>query len=332
MSEIRETEGFSMAAGLLLLCWVCTLRTSLSAVVTQSPEFITASVGDSFAITCTQDLPISYCYNSVTLHKVNPRTGKLTEARKNEEKLEDNRRSCTRTITDARVQDSGIYYCISMHDKIIFIGSGTRVVITDKSPLKPSIVLYTPMEVDTPTVLLQCVVMNAVPSQIRVSWLIDEDERTGWTESGWTGHGDSASEYTRAQILIPVEEWREAAHVIECVVTYGNESMSQTLQRQRRHSDPTCLWLLYGGCAVAVFTIVVAITVALCLRKEKRQTFPVKRPCAGVDTQRKHQTQGKQATLRTNLEKPCQVSEVEYSCLNPEIFKQQPNAPPLELD
>ncbi|XP_053087213.1 immunoglobulin lambda-1 light chain isoform X1 [Pangasianodon hypophthalmus] len=330
MFEIRETERFSMAARLLLLCCVCTLRTSLSSVVFQSPEFINASIGDSFTLKCTRDLPTAYCYSSISWYKVNPRTGKLGEVRKGEDKLEDDKQTCTRTIVNAQVQDSGIYYCTSLHDKMVFIGTGTRVVISDTRPLKPSIVLYTPMEVDTPSVLLQCVVMDVVPSQIRVLWLIDGDERTGWTESGWTGHDDSASEFTRAQITIPADEWKEAAHIIECVVMYENQTMSQTLQRQS-HSDSTCTWLLYGGCSVAVFTIAVALAVVMCLRKEKRATFPVKRHCADVDTQRKKQTQGKQDTLRTHLEKPSTASEVEYSCLNPEFLKLQTNTPTLEL-
>ncbi|XP_053494597.1 immunoglobulin lambda-1 light chain-like [Ictalurus furcatus] len=321
-----------MAARLLLLCCVCTLRTSLSSAVSQSPEFISKSVSGSFTLKCSRDLTIRYCYNTVSWYKVNPITGKLGEVRKTEEdKLEDDAKSCTRTIVNAQVQDSGIYYCAALHHTKIYIGTGTRVVITDNVPLKPSIALYTPTDVDSPSVLLQCVVMDAVPSQIRVLWLIDGDERTGWTESGWTGRDDSASEFTRAQITIPAEEWREEAHVVECVVKYGNMSVSRTLRRQS-HSDAMCTWLLYGGCGVAVFTIAVALTVVLCLRKERRATLRVERHRTSADTQCKHQTQGKRDTLRSNLEKPSTISEVEYSCLNPEIFKRQPNDPPLELD
>ncbi|XP_026798212.3 immunoglobulin lambda-1 light chain-like isoform X2 [Pangasianodon hypophthalmus] len=297
MFEIRETERFSMAARLLLLCCVCTLRTSLSSLVFQSPEFISASIGDSFTLKCTHDLPIAYCHSSTSWYKVNPRTGKLGEVRKSEDKLEDDKQTCTRTIVNAQVQDSGIYYCTSLHDKFFFIGTGTRVVITDTRLLKPSIVLYTPMEVDTPSVLLQCVVMDVVPSQIRVLWLIDGDERTGWTESGWTGHDDSASEFTRAQITIPADEWKEAAHIIECVVMYENQTMSQTLQRQS-HSDSTCTWLLYGGCGVVVFTIAVMLTTVLCLRKEKQNTHGM------------------------IAEKPSTRTEVEYSCWNPDSVNQ----------
>ncbi|KAM9434273.1 M1-specific T cell receptor beta chain-like isoform 2-T2 [Clarias gariepinus] len=332
MFEIRDTEGF-MAPRLLLLC--CVFTTSLSSVVFQSPEFINRSVGESFTLKCARDLPFTYCYSSVSWFKVNPRTGKLDEVKQVNDELVDDKKSCSKTFTDVEVKDSGIYYCSVLNDQMVFIGKGTRVVITEKGPLQPSIIPYTPLEVemdvDASSVLLQCAVMDAVPSQIRVWWLIDGEERTGWTESGWTRHDESASEYTRAQIIIAAEEWIEAYHTIECVVQYENMSISQTLQRHS-YSDSSCTWLLYGGCCIAIFTIAVVITVALCLRKEKRGTFPVKRHRAGVDTQRKHQTRGKQDTLRTNLETLPANSEVEYSCLNPEIFKRQPSSPALELD
>ncbi|XP_060721504.1 uncharacterized protein LOC132842704 isoform X1 [Tachysurus vachellii] len=330
MLEIRESGRFSMVARLLLLCCVSTLRTSLSSVVRQSPEFIPVSVGDSFKLKCTRDLPISYCFSSISWYKVNPRSGKLDDISKdNKDQEEDDNLSCTKTIFNARVQDSGTYYCASMHDKLLFIGTGTRVVVTDKGPVKLSVVLYTPVdvEVDAPSVLLQCVVMDVVPSQVKVSWLVDEDKRTGWTDSGWTGHDNAASEYTRAQIRVPVEEWSDTN--IQCVVMYTNQTVYRTVPPRTGHSD-SCAWLLYGGCAVAVFTIAVAITVALCLRKEKR-TFPIKRHGVGVDVQRKHRAEGKQETLRNHLQKS--PMEVEYSSLNHEIFKRPPAAPPpLELD
>ncbi|GAA6086318.1 immunoglobulin lambda-1 light chain-like isoform X1 [Tachysurus ichikawai] len=120
-----------MVPHLLLLCCVSTLRTSLSFMVHQSPEFISVSVGDSFKLKCTRDMPISYCYTSFSWYKVNPRSGKLDDVRKDkEDQVEYDKLSCTRAIFNARVQDSGTYYCASIHDKMLFIGAGTRVVIT----------------------------------------------------------------------------------------------------------------------------------------------------------------------------------------------------------
>ncbi|XP_058260441.1 immunoglobulin kappa light chain-like [Hemibagrus wyckioides] len=264
-THLRSCESWRTSAW-RLLCWVCTLRTSLSSVIIQSPDFITASVGESFKLKCTYHLPMFYCGYSVSWYKVNLRNGKLGEVSvHNEDQLDDDKKTCTRTIFNAQVQDSGLYYCASAHDKMIFIGNGTRVVVT--GPLNLSVVVYTPVvEEDDPSVLLQCVVMDTVPSQVRVWWLVDDEERTGWTESGWTGYDDSASEYTRAQIRITAEEWSEAT--IECVVNYKNQTVSRTVPRPTGHLYlDSCMWMLYGGCGVVVFTIAVLITVVLCLRK-----------------------------------------------------------------
>ncbi|KAM9434624.1 immunoglobulin lambda-1 light chain-like [Clarias gariepinus] len=283
-----------MATRLLLFCCVFTSKTSLSSVVIQSPEFISSSVGESFTLKCARDLPFTYCYSSVSWFKVNPRTGKLDEVKQANDELVDDKKSCSKTFTDVEVKDSGVYYCSILNDQMVFIGKGTRVVITEKGPLQPSIIPYTPLEVemnvDAFSVLLQCAVMDAVPSQIRVWWLIDGEERTGWTESGWTRHDESVSEYTRAQIIIPAEEWIKAAHTIECVVQYENMSISQTLQRHTGNSDSTCSWLLYGG-GGSVFTIAVTLALILCLRKEKHPH-------------------------RMITEQPSTITEVEYSCGN----------------
>ncbi|XP_046699600.1 uncharacterized protein LOC124381781 isoform X2 [Silurus meridionalis] len=332
MVKIRERGGFRMAVPLLLLCCVCVLRTSHSYVVIQSPEVIKASVNASFSLKCKRDqLQIEYCYSSISWFKLNLRTGKLSEARNTgDDQQEDNKRSCVRTIKNAQIQDSGTYYCVSLHEKMVFIGTGTRVIITDSVPLKPSVFLYTPVEeADAPSVLLQCLVMDAVPSQISVWWVIGGEMHSGWTESAWTRDSDQAKEYTRAQIMVHKEEWIKVSPNIECVVKYGNQTVSKILQLPS-HSDSTCTWLLFGGCSIAIITIAVVLTVALCLHKEKTATFKVKSQRAGVNPQSKYQAQGKQRTLKTNTEKT--IEQVEYSCLNPEIFIRQPTAAAIEFN
>ncbi|XP_062845265.1 uncharacterized protein LOC134303720 [Trichomycterus rosablanca] len=312
-----------MAARLLLLvCWVCAVRTS---VVFQTPEMVSVSAGDSFLLKCRREIRLNYCYASTSWYKMNPRTGKLSLVVKGQDgTADDGEKTCTKTFSNVSVQDSGTYYCVVFSNTIVLVGNGSRVVVTERGPLNPSIVTYTPLEVDGTTVLLQAAVMNVVPTQVDVFWIIDEEKRSGWTESGWMGNQDSASEFTRAQIRISAEEWSGAAHV-QCVVAWDGRNVSKTLER--KHGDSMCSGLLFGVGGVGIVTAAAIAIVILCLYKDKREATRARRH---RDAQHR---QGIRDTLKPGADKCSTKTEVEYSCLNPDTFNRKPTAPPLrELD
>ncbi|KAK6323816.1 hypothetical protein J4Q44_G00061550 [Coregonus suidteri] len=80
----------------------------------------------------------------------------------------------------------------------------------------PTIQIVSSPEVDGFFIPLLCLVLEVVPSQVRVFWLIDGREESGLTDSTWTNNSDSATEFTRNQILVQAEEWGQTSRVYMC--------------------------------------------------------------------------------------------------------------------
>ncbi|XP_067217833.1 immunoglobulin kappa light chain [Chanodichthys erythropterus] len=247
---------------LLYFCMFAS-HTTYSFLMSQSPSFTHVSVGDTVKLTCTFEQKVSYCYTAATWQKLNLRTGKLTAARSgsHSDLLQHDVKTCVVSFTNVTPNDSGLYYCISHHNSMVIVGSGSRVIVTDSSFVEAKLsILYSPQEPDSSSVLLQCLVTGVVPSQVRVFWMIGEKVHVGWTESAWTDATDSATEFTRAHLSIPAEEWTEDDE-IQCFAEYNGKNISKTLKRYE--TKPIYSWLLYTGCVAALLTILVTIIMSV---------------------------------------------------------------------
>ncbi|KAM9434924.1 uncharacterized protein Hap1MRO34_002662 [Clarias gariepinus] len=188
--------------------------------------------------------------------KVDQRTGEMMLSRavhtEKKEKL------CKGFIYNTNTTDSGTYYCSVKQSFIAYTGNGSTVIITERSP-RPNITVYVPNVSVGPSVSLQCVVMGVVPSEVSVSWVIDESEMTGWTESGWTHTNALAVDYTRAYISVPSKNWTEAQNV-ECVVEVDGRRFSKSA---KTGSSQTCLLFLFFGVGLTFITLITIIVLCV---------------------------------------------------------------------
>uniref|UniRef100_A0A8C1ZMA0 Ig-like domain-containing protein n=1 Tax=Cyprinus carpio TaxID=7962 RepID=A0A8C1ZMA0_CYPCA len=198
---------------MLLVFIIILFAATQSFVMTQSPGLTHVSVGGSVELRCIFEQPVTYCYTSAAWKKLNLRTGKLTTVKSSYENnvLQHDGKTCVLTLSYLTKKDSGMYYCMSQFNQMAVLGNGSRVIVTDHSEPELSI-LHSAHEPDSPSVQ------------------IGQNELSGWTESGWTNDTDSATEFTRAHLSVPAEEWDEADE-IQCFAEYNGKNISKTLMR-----------------------------------------------------------------------------------------------------
>ncbi|XP_070995661.1 immunoglobulin kappa light chain-like [Oncorhynchus clarkii lewisi] len=225
---------------LLLLCWSYVLKATHASIITQTPGVVMVKAGDTVTLKCHLSEIITYCF-SVSWIKVDPRTGThsmstpLTVDNISTDQEQDN--LCSVTITNANVSDSGMYYCLAVHSKMVYSGNGSKVIILTErervgnSTKAPTIQIVSSPEVDRIFIPLLCLVLEVVPSQVRVFWLIDGREESGLTDSTWTDNSDSATEFTRNQIIVQAQEWDRRAE-FTCVVEFEGKNITKTLLQQ----------------------------------------------------------------------------------------------------
>ncbi|XP_072530795.1 uncharacterized protein [Salminus brasiliensis] len=289
-----------MSQGLLLVC-LFSFKIVLSSII-QSPGLVTVPLGGTAILKCELVDLMTRC-NAVSWLKLHPRTKQLNATTVvNTE--EESKRRCLGVIRNATLSDSGTYHCAAAYTVMLYVGNGSRVIVTEPSR-QPTIVLLLPEESAVPNVFLQCLVMGITPSEVHVSWVIRQTVLTGWTESGWTNDSDSALEFTRAHITVPAERRMDD---IECVVELDGQIFSK--KSLKTVTDQIC-FLSLGFSAVFVI-VIVTIVIAVSTHIAKQKSVTVRSD--GLESHFRHQNvSGKRRTY--TVEDSC-ITEVQYASLD----------------
>ncbi|XP_029587794.1 uncharacterized protein LOC115173641 isoform X2 [Salmo trutta] len=308
---------------IFLLCWSYVLKATHTSIITQTPGSLMVKAGDTVTLKCYLVELITYCYLVIWM-KVDPRTGTLIKIdnlkidNNSEEGKGKQDKLCSATITKATVSDSGMYYCSAVQSDMIHTGNGSRVVVTERERTQnitesPAIKLLSPSDGDGSVVLttlhytaesfipLLCLVLNVVPSQVHVFWLIDGREDSGLTLSTWTDNNDSATEFTMNQILVQAEEWNRGV----------------------QYSTGMCTMVLYWASAAALLTIIVAVTVAVCLYRGHPVVTDVDTRQRGTGPESRQHQSGRLGEARKAVRSS--ISEVQYATLDHIQLGRRPN-------
>ncbi|XP_061111852.1 uncharacterized protein LOC133137538 [Conger conger] len=251
-----------MRVTLLLLCYVYALKGQ----VVQYPGWVNVEDGGTVRLLCRTETSGILCNNFVWT-KIDPRTKKLITM------INDTNDTCVndgqttelfKVIKNANVNDSGTYYCSVEFQKMLFVGNGSIVIVTQAKRTEPPPVDILWPRSAQPRIPLLCVVSGVVPSEVRVFWVIDGEEDSGFTESFWTKDGGEVVESTQNRVLVPAEEW-ERGVVCTCVVEYAGKNFSKSVQNGG--NPDACAVLLYGALAGAALTVIVAICISVSLHR-----------------------------------------------------------------
>nr|XP_032648110.1 immunoglobulin gamma-1 heavy chain-like isoform X2 [Chelonoidis abingdonii] len=174
----------------------------------------------------------------------------------------------TLIISNVQRNDSGVYYCglaVYVHPNF---GTGTRLIVTDASEPRLSILVpSTPEDAELPPVIpLLCLLSDFTPPWSEVLWDTGEEVSEGLMDAGAIdGEGIfSVSSLT----TIPSEMWKQE---MTCTCTAKESSMgrsiSATVSKETDEAmEENCNYVLYVGLS-CIFILVVIQLLILLFRK-----------------------------------------------------------------
>ncbi|XP_037391454.1 uncharacterized protein LOC108442976 [Pygocentrus nattereri] len=248
------SRALDMSVWPLLLWLVHAVRTD--SIVTQWPDVVDVTVGNSVTLSCSVMELYSPC-SSVAWLRTYPENTTLSKTDTSKVTMHSSSHGwtevCSAVITSQTVEDSGMYYCVVVQGKFAHIGNGSRVIVKDPT-VSPVVEVISPVSYSASVVPLQCLVTGVLQTQVDVYWIIDGQQVVG--HSRWT-HSEN-TELIINQLMLSAAEWQSRPACV-CVVEYGREVFNKTLQQPGR------VFCSCGVCRVVKFLYVALASISVLL-------------------------------------------------------------------
>uniref|UniRef100_A0A3B1IFY6 Ig-like domain-containing protein n=1 Tax=Astyanax mexicanus TaxID=7994 RepID=A0A3B1IFY6_ASTMX len=113
---------------ILILYFIC--FSAVLSNISQSPEHVKVPLGGTAYLQCDLGHLMTVC-DVISWYKLHPRTQQLNKTTAiNTETREEGQ--CLGVFHNITVRDSGIYYCVVVYTVMMYMGNGSRVIVTEK--------------------------------------------------------------------------------------------------------------------------------------------------------------------------------------------------------
>ncbi|XP_075763765.1 immunoglobulin gamma-1 heavy chain-like [Pelodiscus sinensis] len=269
----EETQKISyQIIGMILVCLQMTASQE-GMWIQQSPAQIVLAPGNIARIYCKLSTGSAYVYwykelQNGSLHGIFRSYKNAPSDGKYSSEVNEASNTFSLNITDAQRNDSGVYYCGLAAYAYPNFGSGTRLIVTDASEPRLSVLVPSTQEDAEPPqdVPLLCLLSDSTPAWSNVLWDTGEGALEGQADSGAIDGDGIYSVWSLT--TIPYETWnQETIWTLTVKDNSTGRNFSATIAKQTDEPGKEyCAYVLYFG-LLCIFILVIIQMMILLFRK-----------------------------------------------------------------
>uniref|UniRef100_UPI0030846F42 Fab 34.2.12 Light Chain n=1 Tax=Mus musculus TaxID=10090 RepID=UPI0030846F42 len=195
--------------------------------VTQTPKFMSTSVGDRVSVTCTASQNVD---TNVAWYQQKPGQSPkplIFSASSRYTGIPDrfggsgSGTDFALTISNVQSEDLAEYFCQQYHSFPYTFGGGTRLEIK-RADAAPTVSIFPPSseQLTSGGASVVCFLNNFYPKDINVKWKIDGSERQNGVLNSWTDQDSKDSTYSMSSTLTLTKDEYERHNSYTCEATH----------------------------------------------------------------------------------------------------------------